>query len=330
MGVVTMGPRELHVRWSFLVGSLMFASVMGGGLEEDKNSDEVIEQGIKAVSDVIMDMSEDSDVLRDISELRREVEQLRSEVRQKREKAPLDNTEMIVDWLKDTVGDLREEVRNLEIKEERREVGVKEDEVERVRREVRDVKKDILKLRVVEERSLSRMDEIGQRLDHVAKGEEMALRRINRVKTSGLRQAHEKKSGKYNSHGKSGKHHKNLSKKHLQMWMVETDNKHQELLSMVKDNKGQLSKMETKQEDRKYQYCQEMKKKVDEIDKTIEEQRDIMDRRDEADKIIFSLMTAKIEQIEHKFEKAQLEQALTSRRIESLSNDLILALRNIK
>merc|ERR1711892_325360 len=121
------------------------------------------------------------------------------------ENVPLDNTEVIVDWLKDTVGDLREEVRNLEIKEEGREVGVKEEEVERVRREVRDVKKDILKLRVVEERSLSRMDEIGQRLDHVAKGEEMALRSISRIKTSGLGQVHEKKSGKHNS----GKHHKN-------------------------------------------------------------------------------------------------------------------------
>merc|ERR1711892_792138 len=303
---------------------------MAGGLDVVKNSDNVIEQRIKAVSDIIMDMSEDSDVLRDISELRREVEQLRSEVRQNREKAPLDNTGVVVDWLKDTVGDLREEVRNLEIKEEGREVGVKEDEVERVRREVRDMKKDILKLRVVEERSLSRMDEIGQRLDHVAKGKGMALRSISRIKTSGLGQAHEKKSGKHNYHRKSGKHHKNLSKKHLQMWMVETDNKHQELLSMVKDNKGQLSKMETKQEDRKYQYCPEMKKKVDEIGKTIEEQRDIMDRRDEADKIIFSSMTAKIAQIEHKFERAQLEQALISRRIESLSNDLILALQNIK
>ena len=45
-----------------------------------------------------------------------------------------------------------------------------------------DVKKDLLKLRVDKERSLSRMDEIGQRLEHVRKGEEMALNTIIEMK----------------------------------------------------------------------------------------------------------------------------------------------------
>ena len=184
--VVTMRARETHVGWIFLVRGLMFGLVMGGGLEGVKSSDTVIKQKLLAVSDVAEEVSEDtinhSDVLRDISELRREVEQLRSEVRQKNENHAHDNTEVIVDWLKESVGDLREEVRNLEIKEAEHVVGVKDEEIKRVRREVSDVKKDILKLRVEEERSLSRMDEIGQRLEHVRKGEEMALNTIIEMK----------------------------------------------------------------------------------------------------------------------------------------------------
>ena len=184
--VVTMRVRETHVGWIFLVGCLMFGLVMGGGLEGVKNSDAVIEQKLLAISDIAEEVSEDtinhSDVLRDISELRREVEQLRSEVRQKNENHAHDNTEVIVDWLKESVGDLREEVRNLEIKEAEHVVGVKDEEIERVKREVGDVKKDLLKLRVDKERSFSRMDEIGQRLEHVRKGEEMALNTIIEMK----------------------------------------------------------------------------------------------------------------------------------------------------
>ena len=184
--VITMRARETHVGWIFLVGGLMFGLVMGGGLEGVKNSDAVIEQKLLSISEVAKEASDDtinhSDVLRDISELRREVEQLRSEVRQKNEKHAHDNTEVIVDWLKESVGDLREEVRNLEIKEAEHMVGVKDAEIERVKREVNDVKKDLLKLRVDEERSLSRMDEIGQRLEHVRKGEEMALNTIIEMK----------------------------------------------------------------------------------------------------------------------------------------------------
>ena len=166
-----MGARELHA--GRLVGLLVFSLVMGCDAAIEAGSDNIKE-----------DILSQSDVLRDISELRREVEQLRSEVRQKDEKAVRDNTEVIVDWLKETVGDLRDEVRNLEIKEEGRQDGVKEEEIERVRRELGDMKEDILKLRVKEERSISTMDEMEQRLDHVAKGEDIALRRINKINQS--------------------------------------------------------------------------------------------------------------------------------------------------
>ena len=164
----------------------MFGLVMGGGLEGVKNNDAVIEQRLLAISEVAKEVSEDtinhSDVLRDISHLRREVEHLRSEVRQKNENHAHDNTEVIVDWLKESVGDLREEVRNLEIREAEHVVGSKDEEIKRVRREVSDVKKDLLKLRVEEERNLSHIDEIGQRLEHVRKGEEMALNTIIEMK----------------------------------------------------------------------------------------------------------------------------------------------------
>ena len=191
--VVTMGPRESQVRWILQVGILMFGLVAGQGnsegLEDVKNSVRVIEQKLLAFSDVIKEVSEDtikhSDVLKDISELRREVEQLRSEVRQKEENLPQgNNKEVILDWLKESVGDLKEEVRNLEIKEMGEVIGVKEEELDRVKRDVSDVKEDILKLRVEEERSFSRMEEIGQRLDHVTKGEEMALKTIMDLKAS--------------------------------------------------------------------------------------------------------------------------------------------------
>merc|ERR1712223_585875 len=85
--------------------------------------------------------------------------------------------------------------------------------MERVRRELGDMKEDILSLRVKEERSLSTMDEMGQRLDHVAKGEEIALRRINKINQSGQE---EQKHGKKHSLKKHLKYkqrkHKNLSR----------------------------------------------------------------------------------------------------------------------
>ena len=52
-----------------------------------------------------------------------------------------------------------------------------------------------------------------------------------------------KKFGKPKYHEnpkKHQKHHKNLSKKHLQMWMTTTDNLHEELYSMMEDSEVSL------------------------------------------------------------------------------------------
>merc|ERR1712036_154143 len=99
MGVVTMGARELHAGRLLLLGGVIVSLVVGSEASFVAGSDNVEEE----VSENILIKS---DVLRDISELRREVEQLRSEVRHKDEQAVRDNTEVIVDWLKETVGDL--------------------------------------------------------------------------------------------------------------------------------------------------------------------------------------------------------------------------------
>jgi len=291
----------------------------------------IVAVGCDAVIDTVSDNVEEdilsqADVLRDISELRREVEQLRSEVRQKEEKSVRDNTEVILDWLKETVGDLREEVRNLEIKEEGRQDGVKEDEIERVRRELGDMKEDILRLRVKEERSLSSMDEMEQRLDDVAKGEEIVLRRINKIKQSGQEGDDYGKKHSIKKHLKYKQHrHKNLSKKYLQTWMREADSLNQELIKTLEDTKRRLEKLENTQE---YHNCDHIQHKVAVLEKTVDENRDIEDKRDEGEKIILNSMTTKIDQLERKLEKINHEQVVVAAKVEKLTIDLNSALKN--
>merc|ERR1712050_130639 len=316
MGVVTMGARELHA--GRLVGLLVFSLVLSCDAAIEAGSDDIKE-----------DIISQSDVLRDISELRREVEQLRSEVRQKDEKAVRDNTEVIVDWLKETVGDLRDEVRNLEIKEEGRQDGVKEEEIERVRRELGDMKEDILKLRVKEETSISTMEEMEQRLDHVAKSEDIALRRINNINQSDKRNEGHGKKHSFKKHLKYKQHkHKNLSKKHLQMWMRETDSFHQELINTLEVNKNKLEKLENNQKDMKKDNCARIQHKVAALEKTLDDNREIEDTREEGEKIILNSMTRKIDQLEQKLENFQHQQVLIARKIEKLANDLNAAVKN--
>ena len=66
--------------------------------------------------------------------------------------------------------------------------------------------------------------------------------------------------------------------------------------------------MKNKQELGKYQLCEEMKKKVEDIDNTVEEQRDTFDRKEEAYRIIVGSLTTKFGQIEENFEKFLHEQ----------------------
>jgi len=93
----------------------------------------------------------------------------------------------------------------------------------------------------------------------------------------------------------------------------------------------QLRKMEKKQQKEIYEYCAQIEKKADIIEKTVEEQRDIEDRKHEATDIIISSMTSKMDLIERKLEKYLHEQVLLSRKIESLSSDFKSApVRNSK
>ena len=123
-----------------------------------------------------------TDVLKDIHELRKEVEQLRSEVRQEDERLFQGNEKVVLDWLKEAVGDLRKEVRSLEVKEtEHTEVSNSNDFL-RLKRDISDVKQDILKLRVDEEQSISKLEELEINMEHVIKEEEKALREVMKLK----------------------------------------------------------------------------------------------------------------------------------------------------
>merc|ERR1719205_157856 len=111
----------------------------------------------------------------------------------------------------------------------------------------------------------------------------MALSSINKMKSMTHSKNHShRKHPKYKQ-----QNHRNLSKKHLQKWMKDTDSFHQELLARLEDNKEQLRKKGKG----KYEYCAQIEKKADIIEKTVEEQRDIDDRRHEATDIITSSMT---------------------------------------
>ena len=69
--------------------------------------------------------------------------------------------------------------------------------------------------------------------------------------------------------------------------------------------------MESKKE---YESCPsaEIEKKIENIDKTVEEERDVRDRRDEAEDIIVASITNKIDKVEHKLEKLQHDQVNNS------------------
>jgi len=112
------------------------------------------------------------------------------------------------------------------------------------------------------------------------------------------------------------------------MWMRETDSFHQELISTLEDNKNKLEKLENNQKDMKKDNCAHIQNRVAALEKTLEDNRDIEDTRDEGEKIILDSMTRKIDQLEQKLEKFQHQQVLIARKIEKLANDLNAALKN--
>ena len=65
--------------------------------------------------------------------------------------------------------------------------------------------------------------------------------------------------------------------------------------------------MESKKE---YESCPstEIEKKIENIDKTVEEERDARDRRDEAEDIIVASITNKIDKVEQRLAKYQHDQ----------------------
>ena len=133
------------------------------------------------ISDSVENVKQ-TDVLQDIHELRKEVEQLRSEVRQEDERLFQGNEKVVLDWLKEAVGDLRKEVRSLEVKETGHTEVSYNNELLSLKRDISDVKQDVLKLRVDEEQSKSRLEELEGNIKHVIKEEDMALREVMKLK----------------------------------------------------------------------------------------------------------------------------------------------------
>jgi hypothetical protein len=58
--------------------------------------------------------------------------------------------------------------------------------------------------------------------------------------------------------------------------------------------------------------CAEIEKKIVNIGKTVEEERDVRDRRDEAEDIIVASITNKIDKVEQKLEKLHHDQVNNS------------------
>ena len=54
--------------------------------------------------------------------------------------------------------------------------------------------------------------------------------------------------------------------------------------------------------------CAEIEKKIENIAKTVEEEKDVRDRKDEAEDIIVASITNKIDKVEQKLEKLQHDQ----------------------
>ena len=58
--------------------------------------------------------------------------------------------------------------------------------------------------------------------------------------------------------------------------------------------------------------CAEIEKKIENIDKTVEEEKDVRDRKDEAEDIIVASITNKIDKVEQKLEKLHHDQVNNS------------------
>lgn len=248
--------------------------------------------------------------------MRREVEQLRSEVRQKDERFLQSNEKVVLDWLKETVGDLNMEVKSLELRESGHRVFDKDSSFVRVKSDIIDMKRDILNLRVEEERSLSKIEELEKNIEHVSNGEEIALREVMEIKNN--------EQIRYSGlHGKPyKKSHKNLSKKHLRKWMEVVDGFQEELFSLVSRNKEKLSRLE-KEENKKETICENLSKKIQVLEIFIQTQKNIPENgisEDSAKAII--KFNNRLEKAEEKLKKLFQIQNSMEHKVESLAEDL--------
>merc|ERR1712012_82208 len=172
--------------------------------------------------DVISD-----EVIRDMRELRREVEQLKNEVRRSREDRESDNNKIIIDWLTESVKEIQSEIRELVIKETEDKHFASVKDVENVRKELKKIK---LNFEVEEEKHFAAIELIEFDLNHSKGGKKTAHRDDDVIL-----------KGKYR------KHHRNLSKKHLQNWMIKADVKNSNMEDAIIELQQELIKIKADQ-----------------------------------------------------------------------------------
>lgn len=166
----------------------------------------------------------DRDEMMEIRELRREVEQLRSEVRRSGESKDSDNTKVILDWLVDSMKELQSEVRNIVSDRHKQDNKIY---FEKGNHEINKVNEEILKLKVIEEKHYSQLEEVKFDLKHIAIDNAAGFSRP-----------------KFKPHQE-----RNLSKKNLLNWMTTTDSFSQHIEQLVNNLQNDVLMMRAKIEE---------------------------------------------------------------------------------
>ena len=134
----------------------------------------------------------------EIREIRREIEQLRNEVRRCDETHESENNKIVLDWLTETVRDIKNDLSEVVQNSLKRESQfVTKSDFESSHREIKNFENQLLQIRVEEEKHFSKLEEVDFDLKHLPK---------EPVTSSKTLSVH-----------KINKNH--LSKKHLISWM---------------------------------------------------------------------------------------------------------------
>lgn len=134
------------------------------------------------------DFSREAVALDEVRELRKELELLRRHVRSLEEQKDVsreaENQAVVVDWLRTSVTEMKEEMRDLvkscgKVKEAGGDGGQKF-----ALREVEEVRGELRQLLVEREKEIGRLEEVEVRLEDIRRGEELALAKLHNIKNN--------------------------------------------------------------------------------------------------------------------------------------------------